>query len=284
MTASLPLPFQTVCPNRVGQSQAHCLSIIQISDLHIFENMSHNVGGINHFDNFQQIIAKLRHSPTPIDLVLVTGDLVHEISPQNYAQVFAQLDTLGVPYFCIAGNHDVTQELDAELPFYQRRHIGMPAHARLLNCERLCLPHWDILLLDSSVAGNIYGRFDKDSLEWLNNQLQTITRPCVIFAHHPMVSVNSEWIDNHRLQDSAYFWEVVTPYTDKLKAIFVGHIHQENHAYYQGISLFSTPSTSVQFQPFHDEFCIDIQKKAGFRWITLYNNGNLATGIQRLSS
>lgn len=264
------------------------VSIIQISDLHLFEDLEFDMGNLNYHDCLQKVIQAIKthtHDDlSSIDLLAVTGDIVHEITPTTYDQVFAILDSLKVPYLCIAGNHDVTQELDPDLPFPQRRHLPMPVHPRLARCQRVSFPNWNLLFLDTSLAGSVYGRLNQESLDWLNNELATATRPCVIFAHHPMLKVNANWIDTHRLQNSQAFWEVVTHYPNTLKAIFVGHIHQEIHAIYQGTHLFSTPSTSGQFTPFEHDFNLDHEQQAGFRWITLYNNGNLATGIKRIDT
>lgn len=274
------VPSEIVLPQR----EPDCAKIVQISDLHLFEDPSQLLDNLNPATSFHQVLALLQQELANIDLLLVSGDLVHEISEKNYQQVFDCLDSLGIPYQCIAGNHDVTQELDPELPFEQRRHIAMPAHHRLASRVKVSLPYWDILLTNSAVAGQVYGKFDEMTLDWLQSQLTIAKKPCVIVAHHPMVAVNARWIDSHQLQNADKFWQVVSPYADIVKAIFVGHIHHENHVLHNGIHLFSTPSTCVQFAPFQDDFTTDTKKTAGLRWITLYNNANLATGIKRIDT
>ena len=71
------------------------------------------------------------------------------------------------------------------------------------------------------------------------------------------------------------------PYLDRIKAIFVGHIHQEMHKINYGHLCFACPSTSsIQFKPLCKDYTID-EIAPGLRWINLYNNGLLATGIKR---
>jgi Icc protein len=44
--------------------------------------------------------------------------------------------------------------------------------------------------------------------------------------------------------------------------------------------VFGCPSTSLQFKPLCKDYTID-EIAPGLRWINLYNNGLLATGIKR---
>ena len=51
------------------------------------------------------------------DLIIVTGDLVDEVESAVYDYIFATLQATNIPFVCIAGNHDVTDEVGKELPF-----------------------------------------------------------------------------------------------------------------------------------------------------------------------
>ena len=75
------------------------------------------------------------------------------------------------------------------------------------------------------------------------------------------------------------FWEVVMPYLDRIKAIFVGHIHQEMHKINYGTSGLAAHQPAYSLNPFVKT--IPLTKLPGLRWINLYNNGLLATGIKR---
>lgn len=255
------------------------VSLVQISDLHLSEQPDGKLTS----PNFEAVVAMIQRDFKMVDLLAVTGDLLQWPSQAGYIRLFSQLDKLDIAYTAIAGNHDVTRELDAELPFEARRHIPVAVDSRLVNCYVTESQYWDIVWLDSSVSGKIAGQFSQQTLTWLQQTLEASDKPCIIFAHHPMAVVDSAWIDAHRLKNAEAFWQIVAPFAHRVQGIFVGHVHQENQLIAHGIALFTCPSTSVQFRPFCRDYTLD-NLTAGLRWITLYNNGRLATGIKRLDT
>lgn len=267
--------------NHLSAKHSDYLSIIEISDLHLFDDTSRIYNHINPDKNLNDILDVIQKNFADSDLLAVTGDLLQEPSKQNYDKLFARFDTLGMPHIAIAGNHDVTLELDSHLPFFQRRHLAVEADERLVNCHVVDSEHWQLIFLNSSIMGKIAGYFSKQTLVWLQETLQNSNKHCVIFAHHPMVKVGSAWIDQHWVTNSDEFWQTVRPFNDKLKAIFVGHVHQSHHFMQHDISLYTCPATSVQFKPHCDDYTLD-DLSAGFRWIKLFRHGVIETDIVRL--
>lgn len=269
------MPFSPQTMKNTADFEHFC--IIQLSDLHIDDAQ---ISGTL----FDRVMADLCHPLHTIDLVVVTGDLVQVIDNATYEAIFAKLDSLAIPYVCIAGNHDVTQELDSHLPFEQRRHIPMLPHPRLVNKHSITTPHWQLLFCDSTVSGEIYGTFSEDTLAWLAEQLRMADKPCILFCHHHILPIHSAWLDGHITKNYPALWQVIEQFPHKLAAVFTGHVHQEHNQVYQGVAVYTVPSLSEQFLPFCDTFAIDVDSKVGYRWITLYNNGKLATGIKRMDT
>lgn len=265
-----------------NQQHADYLTLVQISDLHLFDDDTALYNGINPATQLQQLLKMIKYE-LPADGLMVTGDLLQQPSATGYERLFATLAGLELPMVAIAGNHDVTLELDGHLPFFQRRHVPIEADKRLVNCHKITSQYWDILCLNSSVCGQVYGFFEQATLDWLSDSLAESDRPCIIIAHHPMLLVGSQWIDQHTLKNSDAFWAVVKPFAYRLKGIFVGHVHQELQLIKHGIPLFTCPASSAQFLPFSDDYAIDTVP-AGLRWLTLYNNAMLATGIKRVNT
>lgn len=278
-------------------------SIVQLSDLHLTLAEDSNTA------NFDRVIADLADCDRQIDLVVVTGDLVQTIDDRLYEQIFAKLDKLGLPYVCIAGNHDVTQELDCHLPFEQRRHVAMLPHPRLVDRHVVTTPHWQLLFCNSAVAGQIAGAFSPEALRWLAKQLTATDKPSILFCHHHVLPLDSAWLDGHIAKNYPELWQVIaqtspasplsqpslstpslsaspqsSPLFSKLVAIFTGHVHQEQSLCYQGVTVYTVPSLSVQFLPRSDAFAIESDAQIGYRWITLYNNGQLATGVKKINT
>lgn len=292
MTSSLMHPHPSTTPSNPNLTaadayfeQAHpdYLSLVQISDLHLYADPQQLYNGINPANNFEQIRRIIVEDFAASDGLMVTGDILQQPNFDDYTQFFQQLDTLNTPYVCIAGNHDVTLELDGHLPFTERRHEPVCADNRLVNCYKISSPFWDILCIDSSVIGKVHGHFSEETLRWVTKTLAESDKFCVIFSHHPMALVGSAWIDQHTLDNSDAFWSVVKPFGNKLKGVFVGHVHQELQLIQHGFSLFTCPAVSVQFKSFCEDYTLDTLT-AGLRWLTLYNNGTLATGIKRIDT
>ncbi|ELA09538.1 cyclic AMP phosphodiesterase [Moraxella macacae 0408225] len=259
------------------------VQLVQITDLHLFEDTQQLYCNINPKTNLDNIMALVECDFADRDLLAITGDLLQEPTEANYTQLFDYFDKFSSPYVAISGNHDVTMELDSHLPFFQRRHLGVQVDSRLKNCHVVTTPVWDIIFLDSSCTGEIWGYFCQWTLDWLKNTLAVRQKPCIIFCHHPMFNVGSAWIDNHQLKNSDDFWQTILPFKAQIKGIFVGHVHQDFSSIINDIPVYTTPSTSAQFLPNQDEYGID-DIEAGLRWITLYNNATLATGVTRVQT
>ena len=84
-------------------------------------------------------------------------------------------------------------------------------------------------------------------------------------------------------KNSEDFWRQMSAFTH-LKAIISGHTHQEQVRHYQGVTVYSTPSTCYQFKPFADEFAYDKRAQPGYRWLQLANNGKVASWVERLDT
>lgn len=290
MSTSVCLHHRTACPldnlqvvESIIPKNSEFVQLVQISDLHLYENTEQLYCNINPKANLDAIMAMIEQGFADRDLLAITGDLLQEPTEANYTQLFDYFDKFSSPYVAISGNHDVTMELDSHLPFFQRRHVGIRADKRLKNCHVVATPIWDIIFLDSSCKSEIWGCFCQRTLDWLSQTLANRQKPCIIFCHHPMFSVGSAWIDNHRLKNSDDFWQAILPFKSQIKGIFVGHVHQEFSSIINEIPVFTTPSTSAQFLPNQDEYGID-NSHAGLRWITLYNNATLATGVKRIQT
>lgn len=264
-------------PSAQSAKNSNYFSIIQFSDLHF----------INHATSLatlETVVAELKNYSEPIDLVVITGDLVQITEAESYDIIFNKLDRLNIPYICIAGNHDVTQELDSHLPFEERRHVAMSAHPRFVANHSISTPHWQLLFCDTSVAGEVHGNFSEETLAWLAKELKTTQKPSILFCHHHVLPIGSVWLDGHITKNYPEFWQRLAQFPQKLSAIFTGHVHQEQNQHFQGVAVYSVPSLSVQFLPFSDDFALDTGAKMGYRWIKLYDNQQLVTGVTRLDT
>ncbi len=262
------------------------LNLLQITDMHL--SMLDDVDNgdnkdINCHYRFEASLKQALAENIRCDLILVTGDLVSKVDTRLYDHIFSVLAKTQIPFACIAGNHDVTDESGYGLSFEQRQLIAQPLDSRLLNRHLIESEHWQLLLLDSSISGKISGRVSTADLDWLSAQLDSCDKPALLALHHHVMPMHSEWIDAHMLENADEFWQRLAPYP-QLRVIISGHTHQEQVRYRNGVTVYSTPSTCYQFMPNKDEFGYDTQALAGYRWLQLANNGSLASWVKRLDT
>lgn len=254
---------------------AHDFVIAQLSDLHL---SSHTPAT---FDNFLAVLA-LAQSHRP-DLLLLTGDLVNDGDTSLYDWLFDTLKKTRLPFLCLAGNHDVTYEIGHDLPFEQRQFLPINKNPRLIDQHRLTIDSdgtlWQLLLINSAVAGQIFGQIERANLDFLKTHLSP-TLPTIIALHHPPACVGSAWIDAHRLVNDDEFWQTLAPHQNL--HIVCGHVHQAHTLPLFSNTLHTCPATARQFLPHHDDFALD-NIPAGFRLICLKNE-QFNSQIIRLSS
>lgn len=245
------------------------LRILQITDTHLFADRHGSLHGVNMRNSLQSVLQRALQQPAP-DLVLVTGDLVHDESAAGYRALFKLLKPLKAPLGVIAGNHDSLDTLRAV----------MPPTARLGGVH--LLGGWRVVLLNSQVPGKAHGHLDNAELYFLEAALAAATgdHVLVVLHHHP-VPVGSTWLDRIALDNPEALFTLLKRFSN-VRAVLCGHVHQEFDMQHNGLRILATPSTCVQFRPHSAEFATD-DKSPGCRWMSLNADGSIETKIERLS-
>ncbi len=266
------------------------VNILQITDLHLSTPAAFITDNANDDSNaafcqhcFDRVLQQALDTDIRCDLIIVTGDLVSKVNTAIYDHIFEILQATKIPFACIAGNHDVTDENDSDLPFLQRKLIAHPADARLLSRHVIDTDYWQLLLLDSSIMGEVAGKITSTDIDWLCERLSACNKPTLIALHHHVIPVDSAWIDTHMLENAEDFWQHMAAF-EHLRVIISGHIHQEQVLHRQGVTVYSTPSTCYQFKPYEDDFTYDKKALSGYRWLQLANNGKVASWVERLDT
>lgn len=252
---------------------AGIIRLLQVTDPHLFAEAESELLGINTFASFQQVLSEIKSSGFESDFILATGDFVQDGSEEGYHRFVKEIAQLGKKVFWIPGNHDFQPKMEAVFDVYKA--IIQP-HKHLLLGE-----HWQVLLLDSQLYGVPHGMLSEDELAWLEHHLLMYPeRNTLVVLHHHLVPTRSAWLDQHNLRNPYDFSEVLTKHK-KVKGILYGHIHQEVNAQWQGIPVFATPSTCIQFKPDCAHFTLD-SLQPGWREITLHPDGRIETKVQRI--
>ena len=243
------------------------LKILQLTDSHLYADPSRCLLGINTLETFDQVLAQALHEQGIPDLLLATGDLVHDASDSGYKRLLGRLKLTGVPTYCLPGNHDLPKKMK-----------------QIMNQDNVhTLPSvqaagWSLIFLDSTIAGNESGSLDKEQLELLQLLLEAHPdKHTLICMHHHPVPVGSRWMDTMVLKNPDQFFGLLADHP-QVRAVLCGHIHQKYENEHQGVRLIGTPSTCVQFVAGQDDFAIDACPP-GYRWLNLLPSGEIETGL-----
>lgn len=243
--------------------------LLQISDTHLFADSAGTLHGVNTRETLQHVLNAAAQQSRP-DLVLATGDLVHD-QPDAYPALAGMLKQLRAPVAAIAGNHDNAEEL----------RILRSSGLQIGGIYRL--RGWRVLLLNTQVSGKVAGHLTRPELQRLENGLRAAAGDHVLIAlHHHPVLMRSAWLDRIALDNPDDFFATLDRF-DNVRVILWGHVHQSFESERRGVRLLATPSTCVQFLPRAQSFTLD-DKPPGMRWLSLHADGRIETEIQWLET
>lgn len=255
---------------RKSDFPAGTLRVLQLTDTHLYADPVRTLLGINTLDSFEHVLRHFRDTHWPLDLLLATGDLVHDASPEGYRRIARMLAEFDVPVFCLPGNHDV--------PDVMREHL----RAGSVTTERV-RDHgdWRFVMLDSVIPGEEGGHLLDSELDALEKALVSSGRHTLVCLHHQPVDVGSAWIDTMTVDNPEALFEVIDRHSH-VRGILWGHIHQTFEATRNGVRLMASPSTCVQFAPNADEFRVD-EEPPGFRLLALLPDGTIKSEVVRIA-
>ncbi len=246
------------------------LTILQVSDCHLYASADVCLAGLNTRDSFGEVIADARNRLSSVDLLIASGDLVHDESKQGYDFIGQELSAFGCPVYCVPGNHD-------SLPMMKQ----CLEKDSLFTLGSIQKQGWSIIFLDSTIKGEDAGYLAAPALAVLEKELgrHPQDHTLVVLHHHPL-PVGSPWLDTMCLQNSQDLFSILARHA-QVRAVLFGHIHQEYDAEHQGLRLLGTPSTCFQFTPKKVDFGIDAIAP-GYRSLRLMGNGEIQTEVHRL--
>lgn len=248
------------------------LRIAQLTDLHLFADPSQKLMGLATAKSFQAVVTHLQQLEKRPDILLLTGDLSQDESPESYQYLVNCLRPLGIPTYWIPGNHDnlsLMERILSQPPIYLNKSVQ--------------LGNWHFILLSSKAGSRVDGEISPTSLKWLERQLQLAgDRHIAILIHHPPFAIGSEWLDRIRLKNPEPLFEILDRYP-QIHLMLCGHVHQKWDTKREQIRYFTTPSTCVQFKPSSVDFAVDEEEFPGYRLLDVYPDGGWETKVERVA-
>jgi len=258
------------------------VSVIQLTDLHLFADTEQAFKGQQPWQNLLDLLAQIQQQGWP-DLFLLTGDLSQDESFASYQKLHQLMEGTGVPWYWIPGNHD---QIDLM--------------ARLKPVEfSVCIGRWQWLLLDSH-SGQPHGELNlsqrtqlQDALEQQRNQPEPAYIGVAVHHHSLLVGPERQGlshteltapeqvagIDQIPLRDEGSLWQTLAQYP-AVKAVICGHVHQAHEIERDGLTLYTTPATSIQFAAGINDFELDNQAP-GYRYFELGDQGQVTSKLYR---
>ncbi len=245
--------------------------LVQLTDTHLCKRQGGTLLGMDTDDSLQAVINLVKAEQAQIDLLLGTGDLSDQGALEAYRrllQYFAQLTDTSC---WLPGNHD------------DRANMTAVADNSLRLCREIRLGRWQVVMLDSQVAGEVGGELGPGELALLEAALTAAADEglySLVCLHHQPVQIGCEWLDEQMVADADAFFAVLDRFKG-VRGVLWGHVHQQIDRRRGDVQLMASPSTCVQFAPGSAGFKADAAPP-GYRWLELCEDGTLRTGVSRV--
>ncbi len=223
------------------------MRLLHLSDLHISRSPGPDAEGVDARAVLAQLLHDCRHV-ADIDLVLVSGDITDDGSPEGYADALALVGSFaaerGAAQAWCVGNHDAREAFCAVLGTghlnASGEDVGRPAPSASGVCAAASgFGSLRVVTLDSLVPGEVLGRLGAEQLDWLRHVL---ARPApagtVLVPHHPPISVSPQWAAAS-LQDPFALADVVRG--SDVQAVLCGHVHAQVTGFLAGVPVWIGP-------------------------------------------
>ena len=194
--------------------------IAQISDTHVALDAP---DADRRLQDFERTIADINALDPAPDLVVHTGDIVHNGRPDEYAQALSVLAKVRAPVYVLVGNKDDRGNLRTafassgylapDSPFIDYAIESYPV--RLIAVDTKCLE-------------SNRGDFCAERAKRLVQQIEADTsRPIAVFAHHPPFEV-LEGPDRFHFETPEAMSRLcqASQHSDRIVAVFSGHVHR----------------------------------------------------------
>lgn len=242
--------------------------VLQLTDIHLLTDPRATLKDVCTRDEVARVIGFIRGGVAAgrwdFDLIVVTGDLAHDEQRETYDVVRQMLGDWMPKCKLLLGNHDSRPLIRDAFP-----ELASDEPEFFTFSQRV--GEWQLIGLDSHVAGEVAGSLGERQLDWLRAELSLhAQQPTVLFVHHPPFDVGSAWLDAIGLLDAKALLEVVAT-ASQVKAICSGHVHQDREKRIGDLQLLTTPSAVVQFGVNSPDFSLD-HVPPGFRILHLEEN------------
>ncbi|MEZ6023134.1 MAG: metallophosphoesterase [Hyphomonadaceae bacterium] len=207
--------------------------LAQISDTHIHPG---DPGATERMRRAMQQAREFR-----ADAILLTGDLVNDEQPAEYALLADLIAKPHAPLFLMPGNHDARAAMRAAFP----DHAYLPREGSLsFVLDQFPLR---IVAVDQIVPGETHGNLTAEEAAWLDRTLAAAPeRPTIVALHHPPFLTHDMLFDQIGLHQADAFADVIAKHRQVIR-IICGHHHRVAVGQVAHAPVVIAPSTSFVY-------------------------------------
>ncbi|MFA4914822.1 MAG: metallophosphoesterase [Burkholderiaceae bacterium] len=256
-------------PSFVPRDADAPVHLVQLSDCHLLADACGTKRDVNVRQSLHDVVAQIRADGMRPDALLATGDIAHDGSSQAYAHFQAAVQDLAPSVRVTPGNRDNPAVLRASLPHWAEPVLDLGTH-------------WRVIMLDTTVPGARHGHLNGAQFAMLDEAVaQAGDRHILVAMHHNPVIDMGEAIDTAMLDNARIMLTHLTAW-HQARVLLWGHVHRAYDCRVDNMRLLACPATSFQYTVEADQYVID-PIAPGYRWLKLYNDGSIATGVKRVA-
>ena len=160
------------------------MEIIQITDLHISKDKSDSKHDCVPYERLTKVLEHISANHSKHSNLVITGDLSSDFTHESYKNISSLIKQFEFNVSILPGNHDDLSMM--------KLICDDQIKLESLDCKN---KYFSIFNFDTHIQDNVKGVINQREIENLDNQLSANRTNVIIFCHHPLIKVNSEWID-----------------------------------------------------------------------------------------
>jgi Icc protein len=244
------------------------IAIAQVSDLHLD-------GSPERARRARAVMGRLRGARTPLDAVLVTGDIADHGRPSEYEEARTILSA-PCPVLFLPGNHDERGAFRRGL--LSDRDAGAPPSPKAPLNQVHRVAGAVLALCDSVVPGQDGGYLDDETLDWLDAVLSADPgAPALVCLHHYPVPLHTGLADSIRLAGEDRLAAVISRHP-QVVAVLCGHAHTAAATTFAGRPLLVAPGVlSTGVTPWDMSDTADYEAPPAVAYHVIGDDGRLTT-------
>jgi 3',5'-cyclic AMP phosphodiesterase CpdA len=216
--------------------------IVHISDTHI-DPEDRNAQA--RFRDLEKCVRDINSLDSRPDVVIHTGDLAHNGTPEKYAEAVRILSNLHCPLQIAAGNRDDRNALNSAFPHSCELLSNSPYMQYSVEAYPLRL-----IAIDTLSGTSNQGGFCQERAHNLQNMLaENPSKPTAIFMHHPPFEVRQSdypWQFDSR-KEIEILEQALAGHSQVVRG-FCGHSHREAEGTIAGVLVSSVPSVAIDLR------------------------------------